>query len=65
MTVYRMFATEYNRRTCVRIFKPEQLSTVKPFLRKYCAESEHNTLVELIKYSNGKTEKCVYWCRKS
>ena len=64
MTVYRMFATEYNHRSCIRIFKPAQLPTVKPFLRQYCAESAPNTIVELVKYVNGKAEKCVYKVKK-
>lgn len=64
MTVYRMFATEDNHRSCVRIFKPEQVATVKPLLRKYCAESAAGTLVELIQYTNGKPVKCVYKVQK-
>ena len=64
MIVYRMFATEYNHRECVRIFKPSQLVNVKQFMRKYCLESECGTTVELIKYEDGTAVKCLYRVRK-
>ena len=63
--VYRMFATEENHRSCVRIFKPEHdINTIKYFMRHYCMESAHNTTVELIQYVDGKATKCIYRVHK-
>lgn len=66
MELYRMFATEYNHRSCVRIFKREQLldHSVIAFMRKYCAESYKGTVVELIQYKNGKPIKRVFRAEK-
>lgn len=65
MELYRMFATEYNHRSCVRVFKREQLDrSVIEFMRKYCAESYKGTVVELIQYKSGKPMKRVLCVEK-
>lgn len=64
MTTYRMFSIEDGHRSCVRIFKLNQLVGVKAFMYKYCRESGNGSIVELIKYQDGQLVELVARLKK-